>query len=79
MDLHYSLDLSAHSHDGLKISSQVKNLLRQVGKTSCQLLTFVQDYVNGYHPVKIGDEFSDSRYIVVKKARLGPFLDGIAR
>ena len=33
-----------------------------------------EDYVKGgYHPVKIGDEFSDGRYTVVRKLGWGHF------
>jgi serine/threonine-protein kinase SRPK3 len=33
-----------------------------------------EDYVKGgYHPVKIGDEFSDGRYVVVRKLGWGHF------
>jgi serine/threonine-protein kinase SRPK3 len=33
-----------------------------------------EDYVKGgYHPVKIGDTFSDERYIVVRKLGWGHF------
>jgi serine/threonine-protein kinase SRPK3 len=33
-----------------------------------------EDYVKGgYHPVKIGDAFSDGRYIVVRKLGWGHF------
>lgn len=33
-----------------------------------------EDYVKGgYHPVKIGDSFSDGRYIVVRKLGWGHF------
>ena len=33
-----------------------------------------EDYVKGgYHPVKIGDTFSDDRYIVVRKLGWGHF------
>ena len=33
-----------------------------------------EDYTKGgYHPVKIGDEFSDGRYIVVRKLGWGHF------
>ena len=33
-----------------------------------------EDYVKGgYHPVKIGDGFSDDRYIVVRKLGWGHF------
>ena len=33
-----------------------------------------EDYVQGgYHPVKIGDAFSDGRYIVVRKLGWGHF------
>jgi len=33
-----------------------------------------EDYVKGgYHPVKIGDTFSDDRYVVVRKLGWGHF------
>jgi serine/threonine-protein kinase SRPK3 len=33
-----------------------------------------EDYVKGgYHPVKIGDSFSDGRYVVVRKLGWGHF------
>ncbi len=33
-----------------------------------------EDYVKGgYHPVKIGDAFSDGRYVVVRKLGWGHF------
>jgi serine/threonine-protein kinase SRPK3 len=33
-----------------------------------------EDYVKGgYHPVKIGDTFSDERYVVVRKLGWGHF------
>lgn len=33
-----------------------------------------EDYVKGgYHPVKIGDAFSDDRYVVVRKLGWGHF------
>ncbi len=34
---------------------------------------FIHLFIGGYHPVKIGDKFSDGRYVILRKLGWGHF------